>query len=69
MFFYGCLKVSKNFACKLYEQGTLLSEYEIVPIQCLTHKMLISQGHLAYFVDSLLAYCFVNVKVAVHVSC
>ena len=35
--------------------------------------MLISQGHLAYFLDSLLAYCFVNIQVAcavtAHVSC
>ena len=66
-----CIVSATEIVCKLYEQDTLLSEYEIVPIQCKTHRMLISQGHLAYFLDSLLAYCFINVKVAVttHVSC
>ena len=55
---------------RLYEQDNLLCEYEIMQIQGKRHNMLISQGHLAYFLDSLLAYCFVNIKVAVtaHVS-
>ena len=43
-------RLATEIACKLYEQDTSLSEYEIVPIQCKTHKMLISQGHHTFLI-------------------